>query len=329
MEKYIGILKKYWNHNSFYAEQEQIISSIAGGRDTLGIMPTGGGKSVTFQVPALTMDGVCLVISPLIALMNDQVEKLKAMGIRAGALHSGMSYHEIMTTLDNAIYGAYKFLYVSPERLATDVFLAKIPHMPVSFIAVDEAHCISQWGYDFRPSYLHIARLRKYFPDKPVLALTATATPEVIEDIQRQLLFSENNVIQGKFTRENLVFFVRHTDSKIADLAKVVRNIRGSGIVYLRNRKKTREIAEHLQRNSISADYYHAGLTYENRALKQVRWTRGETRIMVATNAFGMGIDKANVRFVLHMDIPDSPEAYIRKRDVRVAMEKKHLQFYW
>jgi ATP-dependent DNA helicase RecQ len=313
MEKYTEILKKYWKHNAFYAEQEQIISSIARGKDTLGIMPTGGGKSVTFQVPALTMDGVCLVISPLIALMNDQVEKLKAMEIKAGALHSGMTYHEIITTLDNAVYGAYKFLYLSPERLSTDIFLAKIPHMPVSFIAVDEAHCISQWGYDFRPSYLQIAKLRKYFPGKPLLALTATATPEVIEDIQHQLLFSENNVIQGKFTRDNLVYFVRYTESKVADLAKVVRNIKGSGIVYMRNRKKTREIAEHLQRNSISSDYYHAGLSYENRKLKQTRWTKGDTRIMVATNAFGMGIDKANVRFVLHMDIPDSPEAYIQE----------------
>jgi ATP-dependent DNA helicase RecQ len=313
MEKYLDILKKYWKHTSFHPVQTQIISSLVQGRDTLGIMPTGGGKSVTFQVPALTMDGVCLVISPLIALMNDQVEKLKAMGIKAKALHSGMSYPEIITAIDNAVYGAYKFLYISPERLASDIFRAKIPQMPISFITVDEAHCISQWGYDFRPSYLQIVKLREIFPDKPILALTATATPDVIEDIQLQLHFREKNIIRGKFTRENLIFFVRHTDSKVADLSNVIKSIKGSGIIYMRNRKKTREIAEHLQRNSISADFYHAGLSYENRVTKQSSWTSGKTRIMVATNAFGMGIDKANVRFVLHLDLPDSPEAYIQE----------------
>jgi ATP-dependent DNA helicase RecQ len=313
MDKFTDILKKYWKYTSFYPEQARIIESIVAKRDTLGIMPTGGGKSITFQVPALASEGVCLVISPLIALMNDQVDRLLSLDIKAKALHSGMTYQEIMTTLDNAVYGAYKFLYVSPERLNTEVFLAKIPQMKVSFITVDEAHCISQWGYDFRPSYLQIANLRKYFPDCPVLALTATATPEVIDDIQHQLQFREKNVIQGKFTRDNLVFFVRYSESKITDLVKVVRSIRGSGIVYVRNRKKTREIAEHLLRNSIPADYYHAGLTYENRMLKQTAWTKGENRIMIATNAFGMGIDKANVRFVIHMDIPDSPEAYIQE----------------
>ncbi len=313
MEKYLEILKKYWKHTSFRTVQSEIISSIGQGKDTLGIMSTGGGKSVTFQVPALAMDGVCLVISPLIALMNDQVERLRSMDIKAKALHSGMSYHEIITALDNAVYGAYKFLYISPERLSSDIFRAKIPQIPVSFITVDEAHCISQWGYDFRPSYLQIAKLRQYFPQIPVLALTATATSEVVDDIQSQLLFREKKVICGEFTRENLIYFVRHTDSKVSDLSKVIKSIKGPGIIYLRNRKKTREIAEHLQRNGISADFYHAGLTYENRDAKQTRWTHGEIRIMVATNAFGMGIDKANVRFVLHLDLPDSLEAYVQE----------------
>ncbi len=313
MEKYVEILKKYWKHSSFRPVQSQIISSIMNGNDTLGILPTGGGKSITFQVPALAMEGLCLVVSPLIALMNDQVERLKSMDIKAKALHSGMSYPEIVTAIDNAIYGGYKFLYISPERLTSEIFLAKIPTMPVSLIAVDEAHCISQWGYDFRPSYLQIATLRKLFPEAPVLALTATATSDVIEDIQQKLLFRKTNVIRGDFTRENLVFYVRYTDSKMTDLLNVVKTIKGSGIIYLRNRKKTREIAEHLRRNKVSADYYHAGLSYENREARQLRWTRGETRIMVATNAFGMGIDKADVRFVLHMDIPDSPEAYIQE----------------
>jgi ATP-dependent DNA helicase RecQ len=313
MDKYLEILKKYWKYDSFHPVQEQIIMSLTAGKDTLGIMPTGGGKSLTFQVPALAMDGVCLVISPLIALMNDQVDRLKSMDIKAKALHSGMSYPEIITALDNAVYGAYKFLYISPERLATEVFQAKIPHMPVSFITVDEAHCISQWGYDFRPSYLQISNLRKTFPDLPILALTATATPEVIDDIQIQLKFREKNVIRAKLTRENLIYYVRYTDSKISDLSKVVKSIKGPGIIYLRNRKKTREIAEQLQRNSVSADFYHAGLSFENREEKQTRWTKGNIRIMVATNAFGMGIDKANVRFVIHLDIPDSPEAYIQE----------------
>jgi ATP-dependent DNA helicase RecQ len=231
MEKYLEILKKYWNHTSFRTVQSEIISSIVQGKDTLGIMPTGGGKSVTFQVPALAMDGVCLVISPLIALMNDQVERLRSMGIKATALHSGMTYPEIVTTIDNAVYGAYKFLYISPERLASDIFRAKIPQMPVSLITVDEAHCISQWGYDFRPSYLQIVKLRQYFPQVPIIALTATATPDVVDDIQHQLLFREKNVIRGEFTRENLIYFVRHTDSKITDLSQVIKSIKGSGIV--------------------------------------------------------------------------------------------------
>ncbi|MGD2035999.1 MAG: RecQ family ATP-dependent DNA helicase [Bacteroidales bacterium] len=307
------ILKKYWGHTSLYPVQSKIIQSISDGNDTLGLLPTGGGKSITFQLPALRMDGVCLVISPLIALMNDQIIKLNSIGIKAKAIHSGMSYNEIKVGIDNAVYGAYKLLYLSPERITTDLFRAKVQHMKISFITVDEAHCISEWGYDFRPSYLKIEKLRELVPGVPVLALTATATQDVIDDIQEKLKFRKKNVIQGKFTRENLIFYVRKTDSKMADLLKVVNSIKGSGIIYLRSRKKTREIAEHLVRNKLSADYFHAGLSYDSRVLKQEKWSRDEVRIMVATNAFGMGIDKPDVRFVLHMDLPDSPESYIQE----------------
>jgi len=323
MKKYLEIVKKYWGYASFRPVQAEIIKSIVQGKDTLGILPTGGGKSLTFQVPALSMDGICIVISPLIALMNDQVEKLLSLGIKAAALHSGISYPEMIVRIDNAIYGAYKLLYISPERIASDIFQAKLPQLQVSFITVDEAHCISQWGYDFRPSYIQIAKLRKYFPESPVLALTATATPEVITDIQEKLLFKETHVIEGEFTRKNLIFFVRRTDSKLVDLVKVVKNIRGSGIVYLRNRKKTKEVAEHLIRNGIKTDFYHAGLSYEIRTLKQESWSKNQTRIMVATNAFGMGIDKPDVRFVVHMDLPDSPEAYIQEAGRAGRDEKK------
>ncbi len=313
MEKYLEILKKYWGYNTFRPSQSDIINSVMQGRDTLGLMPTSGGKSITFQVPALIKDGVCLVISPLIALMTDQVEKLKSLGIKAFAIHSGLSYQEIMIALDNAVYGVYKIIYISPERLASDVFREKVKQMNVSFITVDEAHCISQWGYDFRPTYLEIVRLRALIPSVPVLAITATATPEVVKDIQEKLGFQSTNVIQSEFTRENLVYFVRKSDSKITDLIKVTRKMKGSGIVYLRSRRKTREISEHLKREHISADYYHAGLNYENRKSKQESWNKGETRIMVATNAFGMGIDKPDVRFVIHIDLPDSPEAYFQE----------------
>lgn len=303
--------------------QASIIESLDQGKDTLGLMPTGGGKSITFQVPALQMEGVCLVISPLIALMNDQVERLKQLGIKAHAIHSGMSFQEINVVLDNAVYGAYKLLYISPERINTEAFKVKVHQINVSFITVDEAHCISQWGYDFRPSYLLIAELRKLLPEVPVLALTATATPEVVADIQDKLLFKSYNAIQDDITRENLIYFVRRSDSKIADLSKVVRSIKGSGIVYMRSRRKTKEVAEQLRREGIIADFYHAGLTYENRNLQQEKWTRGETRIMVATNAFGMGIDKPDVRFVIHMDLPDSPEAYFQEAGRAGRDEKK------
>ena len=272
MNEHLEILKKYWGHNSFHTTQFQIIESISHGNDTLGLMPTGGGKSITFQLPAIEMDGVCLVISPLIALMNDQISKLNALGIKAKAVHSGMSYNEIKISIDNAVYGAYKILYLSPERLKSDIFRAKVQQMNISFITVDEAHCISEWGYDFRPSYLEIGKLRESLPEVPVLALTATATNEVVEDIQEKLKFRIRNVIRGEFTRENLVYFVRYTDSKIADLSKVVKSIHGTGIVYLRSRKKTREIAEHLKKNKISADYFHAGLSYESRVIKQKKW---------------------------------------------------------
>ncbi len=323
MDEYLQILRKYWGFKDFRPVQSEIIKSIAQGKDTLGILPTGGGKSITFQVPSMSFDGICLVISPLIALMNDQVEKLISLGIKASALHSGLAYQEIVTKIDNAIFGAYKFLYISPERIASDIFQAKLPQFPVSLIVVDEAHCISQWGYDFRPSYLQIAKLREYFPKSPLLALTATATPVVIDDIQEKLLFKEKNVIEGEFTRKNLIFFVRKSDSKLADLVKVIRSIRGSGIVYLRNRKKTKEVAEHLTRNDIKADFYHAGLSYEVRTLKQDSWNKNEIRIMVATNAFGMGIDKPDVRFVVHLDLPDSPEAYIQEAGRAGRDEKK------
>ena len=323
MEEYIEILKKYWGYSIFRPVQAEIIKAVSKGNDTLGILPTGGGKSIAFQVPAMKMEGICIVISPLIALMNDQVDKLNSMGIKAAALHSGLTYPELLTKIDNAVYGAYKFLYISPERLASELFQAKLPHLPVSLICVDEAHCISQWGYDFRPSYLQISRLRNYFPKPPLLALTATATPEVIDDIQEKLLFRRKNVIEGEFTRKNLIFFVRKTDSKLVDLVKVVKSIRGSGIVYTRNRKKTREVAEHLSRNGEKSDFYHAGLSYEIRNLKQESWSKNQTRIMVATNAFGMGIDKPDVRFVVHMDLPDSPEAYIQEAGRAGRDEKK------
>jgi ATP-dependent DNA helicase RecQ len=323
MEKHLNILRKYWGFNSFRSVQLQIIESISEGRDTLGLMPTGGGKSITFQVPALSKEGVCLVISPLIALMTDQVEKLKSLGIKACALHSGLSYNEINILLDNAVYGAYKILYISPERLLTDVFKAKIQAMPVSFITVDEAHCISEWGYDFRPSYLAIADIRKIIPKVPILALTATATPKVAEDIQHKLLFREKHVIQSSFIRENLVYFVRNTDNKINDAARVAMRMRGSGIIYLRSRKKVREISEFLKNQGISSDFYHAGLSYENRSLKQYNWTKGISRVMVATNAFGMGIDKPDVRFVIHMDLPDSLESYFQEAGRAGRDEKK------
>lgn len=313
LKKYEAILKKYWGYDGFRLVQEQIVASIAEGRDTLGLMPTGGGKSITFQVPALAMEGVCVVVTPLIALMADQVDNLKQRGIKAAAIHSGLGRHEMKVMLDNAMYGAYKFLYISPERLGNEEFRNRLSHTNVSFLTIDEAHCISQWGYDFRPSYLNISRAREIKPDIPILALTATATPEVVDDIQLKLAFRDKNVIRSDFSRSNLVYYVRQSESKMSDLVKVIHSIHGSGIVYARNRKKTREIAEQLRREGIDADYYNAGLSYEIRQEKQERWTDGKTRVIVATNAFGMGIDKPDVRLVVHVDFPDSLEEYFQE----------------
>ncbi len=282
-------------------------------KDTLALMPTGGGKSITFQVPAMARDGLCLVVTPLISLMQDQVDHLKAKNIRAVAIHSGLSKFELDIALDNCIYGDYKFLYLSPERLSTEIFLKRLESMKVNLIAVDEAHCISQWGYDFRPSYLQIAKIREYLPGVPVLALTATATPTVADDIQEKLLFKEKNAIRQTFERKNLVYLVRKTEDKAAYLFRILNKQKGCGIVYVRNRKKTREIADYLISKGVSAQHYHAGLDQKDRKIRQEAWTRGKVRIIVATNAFGMGIDKPDVRTVVHMDLPESPEAYFQE----------------
>jgi len=286
---------------------------VAAGHDTLGLLPTGGGKSVTFQVPTLAGDGMCLVITPLIALMKDQVEKLNHMGIRAIALHSGMSKDEIDIGLNNAIFGDFKFLYVSPERLSTQIFRVRLPQMNISLVAIDEAHCISQWGYDFRPSYMQISRLREELPEVPFLALTATATRNVITDIQEKLKFRKKNVLQASFERKNLVYTVKKVEDKERYLQDLLSRLQGSGIVYARSRKRTREFSELLRNVKISADYYHAGLSPESRSRKQSEWMSGRTRVIVATNAFGMGIDKPDVRFVIHVDMPDSVEAYFQE----------------
>ncbi len=308
-----SVLKQYWGYDSFRSGQEDIIRSVMNGRDTLALMPTGGGKSVTFQVPTMARDGLCVVITPLIALMKDQVENLKKRQIKAIAVYSGLTSREIDIELTNCVFGGYKFLYVSPERLNTDIFRTRIREIKVNLIAVDEAHCISQWGYDFRPAYLEIAEFRELLPDVPVLALTATATPTVVDDIQQQLRFSEPNVLKTSFERKNLTYLVRRVEDKQRYLLKTVGNFSGSGIVYVRNRKKTREIAQFLQRNGVTADFYHAGLSNEIRSERQDRWVDGDCRVIVATNAFGMGIDKPDVRFVVHIDPPDTLEAYFQE----------------
>ncbi len=310
---YRQTLQKYWGYNTFRSLQEDIILSVGAGRDTLGLMPTGGGKSITFQVPAMAHDGICLVVTPLIALMKDQVENLKKKGIKAHAIHSGLTFEEIQTAFDNCIYGDYKFLYLSPERLSTELFLTKLPHLKVNLLAIDEAHCISQWGYDFRPSYLKIAKVRELLPNVPVLALTATATPQVVDDIQKQLNFKAPNVFQKSFERANLAYVVRHAENKEEQLLKILESVKGSAVVYVRNRKKTREYAELLLRNGIKADFFHAGLPQKVKDERQERWKRNITRVMVCTNAFGMGIDKPDVRIVVHMDSPDSLEAYFQE----------------
>lgn len=314
IEPYRQVLTKYWGYTSFRPLQEEVIRSIAEGKDTLGLMPTGGGKSITFQVPALVKEGICLVITPLIALMKDQVNRLNSLEIRSLAIHSGMSPEEIDIALENSIYGDYKFLYISPERISTRIFQTRLPRLNLNLVAVDEAHCISQWGYDFRPSYLKIASIREMISEKvPFLALTASATPLVIDDILEKLAFREKNVLKTSFKRKNISYLVRRVEDKGDYLIKTLQKIKGCGIVYVRSRKRSKEIAELLISNGISADFYHAGLPAELRDKKQDAWTTGETRIIVATNAFGMGIDKAEVRFVIHWDIPESIEDYYQE----------------
>lgn len=307
------ILKQYWGYDRFRGIQEDIIDSISKNKDTLGLMPTGGGKSITFQVPALAKEGMCLVITPLIALMKDQVQNLKKRGIKALAIYSGMSRQDIIITLENCIFGNYKFLYISPERLDTEIFRTKLRKMHISMITVDESHCISQWGYDFRPAYLKIAEIRELLPGVPVLALTATAPPEVVKDIQARLHFRHKNVFRMSFERNNLAYIVRKTENKTAELLHILRSMPGSAIVYVRNRRRTKEITELLNNEHITADFYHAGLDDATKDIRQHRWQSGESRVMVATNAFGMGIDKPDVRIVIHMDLPDSIEAYFQE----------------
>ncbi len=314
IDECLALLRKYWRYDSFRGIQREIIESVCQGRDTLGLMPTGGGKSVTFQVPALAMRGTCIVVTPLIALMRDQVQSLRRKGIKATAVHSGMARSQVLAALENCILGDYKLLYVSPERLQSPLFRKKVEHMKVSFLTVDEAHCISQWGHDFRPAYLRIAELRSLVgEDIPVLALTATATPLVMEDIQRQLGMKHPSVLRMSFERENLSFIVRRTNDKEKELLHILDSVEGPAIVYTRSRSDTYSIARILREHGVTAVSYHAGLAHPVRDEAQERWQRGEYRVMVATNAFGMGIDKADVRLVLHTDVPDSPEAYFQE----------------
>lgn len=322
MTSYQDILRQYWGYDDFRGIQREIIESIGSGHDTLGLMPTGGGKSITFQVPALSKEGTCIVITPLIALMKDQVENLRRRGIRAAAIYSGLTREEIVITLENCIFGAVKILYVSPERLSSELFQTKLRHMHVSFITVDEAHCISQWGYDFRPSYLEIAKIRKFLPGIPVLALTATATPLVVDDIQEKLLPAPHSplptsrsfhVFRMSFERKNLAYVVRQATDKREQLIHILKNVKGAAIVYTRSRRRTKEFAELLNEAGISATFYHAGLDSITKDERQLAWQNDQTRVMVATNAFGMGIDKPDVRVVIHIDCPDSVEAYFQE----------------
>ena len=312
-DKFQSILQKYWGYPDFRGIQRNIIESIASGRDTLGLMPTGGGKSITFQVPALAQDGVCIVITPLIALMKDQVQHLREHGILADAIYADKSRSEILQTLDNAIFGGVKILYVSPERLASEMFQTKLRHIHVSFITVDEAHCISQWGYDFRPSYLQIASIREMKPGIPILALTATATPEVVDDIQERLHFKEKNVFKMSFERKNLAYVVREAEDKQGEMIHILQSVGGSAIIYARSRKRTKEMAQLLSQQGITATFYHAGLDPDVKDQRQKAWQKDEVRVMCATNAFGMGIDKPDVRVVIHIDCPDSLEAYFQE----------------
>jgi ATP-dependent DNA helicase RecQ len=323
MSRFQDILKQYWGYDSFRSLQEEIITSIYEGNDTLGLMPTGGGKSLTFQVPTLAMEGLCIVVTPLIALMKDQVDNLRKRGIKATSVHSGMSWEEILIALDNCIYGNYKFLYVSPERLNTELFQSKLEHINVCLIAVDESHCISQWGYDFRPSYLNIADLRENLPGIPVLALTATATPEVIDDIQEKLHFRKKNVFRKSFERKNIAYVIRKTEDKLYEIIKILNNVPGTAIVYVRSRKRTKEIATELVRAGIDADFFHAGLTSDDKIRKQNNWKSGQRRVIVCTNAFGMGIDKPDVRVVIHYELPGSLEEYFQEAGRAGRDEKK------
>ncbi|MBW6478576.1 MAG: RecQ family ATP-dependent DNA helicase [Bacteroidales bacterium] len=317
------ILLKYWGYSSFRPLQEEIIESVLEGNDTLALLPTGGGKSICFQVPAMARKGICIVVSPLIALMKDQVNNLNKRGIKAVAIYSGQSKSEIDMAIDNCVYGKIKFLYLSPERLTTDIIRLRLPKMKVSLVAIDEAHCISQWGYDFRPPYLKISEIRELLPGIPFLALTATATADVIEDICNKLEFRNGKVFRKSFERKNLVYAVINEENKLNRLLNICRKVPGTGIVYVRNRRKTKEISEFLVKNKISADYYHAGLDPKTRDNKQEAWIQEKRRIIVSTNAFGMGIDKPNVRFVVHMDLPESPEAYFQEAGRAGRDEKK------
>ena len=311
--KYREILKRYWGYDDFRGIQREIIESIGNGRDTLGLMPTGGGKSITFQVPALAEDGLCIVVTPLIALMKDQVANLRSRSIKAAAIYSGMKTADVIKALENCIFGDYKFLYISPERLSSELFLTKIKKVNVRLITVDEAHCISQWGHDFRPAYRRIGELRNLFPGVPVLALTATATPEVVKDIQQQLGFKEENCYSMSFERKNLVYVVRSTDNKAKELLHILDKVQGSAIVYTQNRQKTKEVCDFLVSRGITAEFYHAGLSPEVKDSREEAWKSGRSRVMVSTNAFGMGIDKPDVRLVVHIDLPSSIEAYFQE----------------
>ena len=311
--KYREILKSYWDYDDFRGIQRDIIESIGRGQDTLGLMPTGGGKSITFQVPTLAGDGLCIVVTPLIALMKDQVANLRSRGIKALSIHAGMKTSEVVTALENCIFGDYKFLYISPERIDSELFLKKIKRVNVRLITVDEAHCISQWGHDFRPAYRRISELRDMFPGVPLLALTATATPEVVDDIQQQLNFREKNCFRMSFARKNLAYVVRYTENKAAELLHILGRVAGSAIVYTLNRKKTKEVCDFLTANGVTAEYYHAGLSPESKDAKEEAWKTGRARVMVSTNAFGMGIDKPDVRLVVHIDLPSSIEAYFQE----------------
>jgi ATP-dependent DNA helicase RecQ len=317
------ILKQYWGHDEFRPLQEEIIQSVLDQKDTLALLPTGGGKSICFQVPAMVMEGICIVISPLIALMKDQVENLQKRGIQAIAIVSGMGKREIDIALDNCIYGPIKFLYLSPERLLSDLVKERIKYMNVNLLAVDEAHCISQWGYDFRPPYLHIAEIREIHPKVPVLALTASATEKVQEDILIKLNFKSRNIFRKSFERVNLSYSVLNQENKLQKLVDICNGVKGSGILYVRTRRDTVELTKYLNQNNITAQYYHAGLNLEERAQKQNYWLNNQVRVMVATNAFGMGIDKPNVRFVVHYEMPESLEAYYQEAGRAGRDEKK------